>query len=225
MGEIQVPGRRAFRQDAGRDRLRQHRLDRRRPSHRPEDEGGRLRSLPVGGAGRRAGRGEGRARRAAAPRRLHHLAHPAHRQDPQHHRCGRAEEGQEGRAHRQLRARRAGRRAGDRPGAGGGPRGGCGFRRLRGRAGQGQPLVRPRQRDLHAAPGRGHVGGAGERRPAGGRADGRLPAQGRDHERGELPQHHRRRGAATEALGQARRASRGCGSSTPARLQPSTPSR
>ena len=31
------------------------------------------------------GRREGRARRAAAPRRLHHPAYAAHRQDPQHH--------------------------------------------------------------------------------------------------------------------------------------------
>ena len=90
VGEVEVPGRRAVRQDAGRDRLRQHRLDRRRPRHRPEDEGDRLRSVPVAGAGHGAGRGEGRARRAAAPRRFHHPAHAAHRQDPQHHRCGRA---------------------------------------------------------------------------------------------------------------------------------------
>ena len=34
----------------GVDRLRQHRLDRRRPRHRPEDEGDRLRSVPVAGA-------------------------------------------------------------------------------------------------------------------------------------------------------------------------------
>ena len=109
MGEVEVPGGRALGQDAGRDRLRQYRLDRRRPRHRPENEGGRLRSLPVGGTGRRAGRGESGARRAAAPRRLHHLAHAAHRQDPQHHRCSGAEEGQDRRAHRQLRARRPGR--------------------------------------------------------------------------------------------------------------------
>ena len=50
VGEVEVPGRRALRQDAGRDRLRQHRLDRRRPRHRPEDEGDRLRSVPVAGA-------------------------------------------------------------------------------------------------------------------------------------------------------------------------------
>ena len=37
--------------------------------------------VPVGGAGGGAGRGEGRARRPAAPRRFHHPAHAAHRQD------------------------------------------------------------------------------------------------------------------------------------------------
>ena len=39
VGEVEVPGRRAVRQDARRDRLRQHRLHRGRPRHRPEDEG------------------------------------------------------------------------------------------------------------------------------------------------------------------------------------------
>ena len=116
--------------------------------------------------------------------------------------------------------------------------GGRRLRRVRGGAGQGQPAVRPPQRHLHAAPGRRHVRGAGERRPAGGRADGRLPAQGRHHQRRQLPQHHRRGGAAAQALGQARRAarpvrrassrrraSRACASSTRARWRPSTPSR
>ena len=46
-----------------------------------------------------------------APRRFHHAAHAADRQDPQHHRCGGAGQDQEGRAHHQLRARRPGRRA------------------------------------------------------------------------------------------------------------------
>ena len=112
VGEVEVPGHRAVRQDAGRHRLRQHRLDRRRPGDRPEDEGGRLRSLPLARARHGARRGEGRARRAPAPRRLHHPAHPAHRQDQEHHRRGGARQDQEGRAHRQLRARRPGRRAG-----------------------------------------------------------------------------------------------------------------
>ena len=47
MGKEQVHGGRALRQDAGRDRLRQHRLHRRRPRHRAQDEGDRLRSVPV----------------------------------------------------------------------------------------------------------------------------------------------------------------------------------
>ncbi len=51
-----------------------------------EDEGDRLRSVPVAGARRGPRRREGRARRAAAPRRLHHAAHAAHREDQEHHR-------------------------------------------------------------------------------------------------------------------------------------------
>ena len=50
--------------------------------------------------------------------------------------------------------------------------------------------------------------GAGERRPAGRRADVGLPAQGRHLQRRQLPQHHRRGGAAAQALGEARRAAR-----------------
>ena len=58
--------------------------------HRPAHEGDRLRSLPVARARRRSRRREGRARRLVQARRLHHPAHAAHRQDPQHHRRGRA---------------------------------------------------------------------------------------------------------------------------------------
>ena len=112
------------------------------------------------------------------------------------------------------------------------------LRRVRGRAGQGQPAVRPAQRHLHAAPGRGHVRGAGERRPAGGRADGRLPAQGRDLQCRQFPQHHGRGGAAArpwvklaEQLGLVRRPAHRdqhqgrAASSTRARWRRSTPSR
>ena len=86
MGKEQIHGRGDFRQDARRHRLRQYRLDRRRPRHRPEDEGDRLRSVPVGGARARSRRREGRTRRAVQARRFHHAAHPAHRQDQEHHR-------------------------------------------------------------------------------------------------------------------------------------------
>ena len=44
VGEEPLHGGRADLQDARPDRLRQYRLDRRRPRARPEDEGGRLRS-------------------------------------------------------------------------------------------------------------------------------------------------------------------------------------
>ena len=88
MGKEQVSRRRDFQQDAGRDRLRQCRLDRGRPGDRPEDESHRLRSVFVGRARARSRRGESRARRVVAPRRLHHAAHAADRPDPQHHQCG-----------------------------------------------------------------------------------------------------------------------------------------
>ncbi len=55
-------------------------------AHRPEDEGDRLRSVPVAGARDRSRRREGRTRRLVPARRLHHAAHAAHRQDPQYHR-------------------------------------------------------------------------------------------------------------------------------------------
>ena len=74
-------------------------------------------------------------------------------------------------------------------------------RRVRGGAGQGQRAVRPAQRDLHAASGRRHQRGAGERGPAGGRADVGLPAQGRHLQCRQLPQHHRRGGAAAAGPG------------------------
>ena len=45
-------------------------------------------------------------------RRLHHPAHPAHRQDQEHHRRGGDRQDEEGRPHHQLRPRRSGRRAG-----------------------------------------------------------------------------------------------------------------
>ena len=77
VGKEQVSRRGDFRQDARRHRLRQYRLDRRRPRHRAEDEGDRLRSVSVRRARAQARRREGRARRAMAPRRLHHAAHPA----------------------------------------------------------------------------------------------------------------------------------------------------
>ena len=82
-------------------------------AHRAEDEGDRLRSVSVGRARARSRRRKGRARRAAAPRRFHHPAYPAHRQDPQHHQCrGIARCDKERRAPDQLRPRRAGRRGG-----------------------------------------------------------------------------------------------------------------
>ena len=50
VGEEPLHGRRDHQQDARRHRLRQYRLDRRRPRHGPAHAGDRLRSVPVAGA-------------------------------------------------------------------------------------------------------------------------------------------------------------------------------
>ena len=134
MGEEQVSRRRDLRQDARHHRLRQYRLDRRRPRDRAEDEGDRLRSVSVRRARARSRRREGRARRAVAPRRFHHAAYAAHRQDPQHHQRRDARADQEGRAPDQLRARRTGRRGGAARGAQFGPRRRRGARRVSSRS-------------------------------------------------------------------------------------------
>src|SRR6201985_3634847 len=52
-----------------------------------KDEGDRLRSVSLRRARGRYRRGESRSRGFAAPRRFHHPAHAADRQDPQHHQC------------------------------------------------------------------------------------------------------------------------------------------
>ena len=107
----------ALRQDAGPDRRRQYRLHRRRPRQGPEDEGRRLRSLSVAGTRRRSRHREGRTERSAGARRFHHPAHAADQRDAQHHLGRRHQQDEEGRAHHQLRARRAGRRGGAEGGA------------------------------------------------------------------------------------------------------------
>jgi D-3-phosphoglycerate dehydrogenase len=57
-------------------------------------------------------------------------------------------------------------------------------------AGDRKSALRPSQRGLHTASGCHHHGSAGERGPAGGRADVGLPAPGRDPECRELPVDH-----------------------------------
>ena len=208
MGKEQVHGRGDLLQDARRHRLRQYRLDRRRPRHRPEDEGDRLRSVSVGGARARSRRREGRARRAVQARRFHHAAHPAHRQDQEHHRRRRHQEDEKGRAHHQLRARRPGRRGGAGRGAQGGAGGGRGLRRVRRGAGDAEPAVQPAQRGVHAASRRRHQRGAGKRRAAGGRADVRLSVARRDLQRGQFPLDQRRGSAQAQAVRRARREAR-----------------
>ncbi len=191
---------------AGPDRLRQYRLDRGRPRPGPEDAGDRLRPVPVARAGAGSRRREGRARRAAGAGRLHHAAHAAHRADPQHPRPREPDEDQAGRADGQLRPRRAGRRAGGGRPDRRRPHRRRRVRRVRGRAGQGIAAVRARRGGGDAASGRFDRRGAGERGPAGGRADQRLPDLGRDRERAEHALGDGRGGAAAEALHEARRA-------------------
>ena len=209
MGKEQVHGRRNLRQDARRHRLRQYRLDRRRPRAWPAHEGDRLRSVFVAGAGDRDRRREGRARRVIQARGLHHPAYAAHRQDAQHHRCGGAEKDQERRAHHQLRARGFGGRGGHRRGAQVRPSRRRRLRRVRHRAGDAKPAVRPAQRRVHAAPRRRHQRGAGKRRLADRRADVRLPFARRHLQRRQFPLDQRRGSAAAETV---------CGAGRKARL-------
>ena len=77
VGEEPLHGGRDHRQDAGRDRLRQHRFDRRRPRARSAHEGDRVRSVPVAGTRQGHRRREGRTRRAVQARRFHHPAYAA----------------------------------------------------------------------------------------------------------------------------------------------------
>ncbi len=112
VGKEPLHGRGSDRQDAGPDRRRQYRLDRRQPRAGPEDEGRRLRSVPDAKTRDRNGRRKGRSRHAAGQGGFHHPAHPADRPDAQYPVEGKPGQDQEGRAHRQLRARRPDRRGG-----------------------------------------------------------------------------------------------------------------
>ncbi len=207
MGKIEVHGRRSHRQDAGRDRRRQYRRHCLRPRPRPEDEGDRLRSVPLRRARRQDGCRQGRARRAAETRRFHHPPRAAHRQDPWHPLGQEHRQDQEGRADHQLRPGRPRRRGGAGRGDQIGPCGRRGLRRVRGGAGERQPAVWPQERGLHAAPRRLDHRSAGKRGAASGRTDLGLPA----HRRGDqFAQHARgdRRGSQGDGpLDQARRAS------------------
>ena len=112
VGKEPLHGRRAVRQDARPDRLRQYRLDRRRPRDRAEDASRRLRSLPVRKARARPRRRKGRTRRPARARRFHHAAHAADRSDAQHPLARGPRADASRRAHHQLRPRRPARRSG-----------------------------------------------------------------------------------------------------------------
>ena len=137
---------------------------------------------------------------AVQARRFHHAAHPAHRQDQEHRRRRVDRHDEEGRAHHQLRARRTGRRGGAAQGARFRTGRGRRLRRVRRGARDGESAVRPSQRGLHAASRRLDLGGAGERRAPGRRADVGLSAQWRDLQRGELSVDHGRGGAEAEAV-------------------------
>ena len=110
VGAKQVHRRRGLRQDARHRRRRQHRLGSRRSRPGPEDEGDRLRSL-TSPPKRRPERHRARlARRPLRARRLHLGAYAAHRRDAWADRRGRVRQDEEGRADRQLCARRHRRR-------------------------------------------------------------------------------------------------------------------
>ena len=71
-----------------------------------------------------------------------------------------------------------------------------------------EPALRPRQRRRHPASRRFDERGAGERRPADRRADGRFPVDGCGLERGQRAVTDRRGGPAAQPLYEARRAAR-----------------
>ena len=108
--------------------------------------------------------------------RFHHPACAADPGNPQHHLGRRHRQDEEGRAHHQLRARRAGRRSGAESGAGFRPCRRRGAGRVHRRTGQGQHPVRQRKGGGDAASGRLHQRSAGKCGAAGGRADLRLSA-------------------------------------------------
>jgi D-3-phosphoglycerate dehydrogenase len=155
--------------------------------HRPEDEGDRLRSVPVARARRRDRRREGRAGRAAGPRRLHHPAHAADRQDPQHpvgENLAKTKKGV-----RIVNCARGGLvdEAALRAALDSGHIGGAAFDVFVEEPAKANPLFGASQLRRHAAPGRLDQRGAGERRPAGRRADERLSADRRRDQRPQQP--------------------------------------
>ena len=179
VGEEQVHGRRAHRQDAGHHRLRQYRLHRRRPRAGPEDEGHRLRPLPL----RRARGGRWACEKVELDELLRRAptSSPCTRPltDKTRNILGAEALAKTKKGVRIINCARGGLvdeaalRRGHRSR---GHVGGRGVRRVRRGAGQGQPAVRPAQRGLHAAPWRLHHRGAGERGAAGRRADVGLSA-------------------------------------------------
>ena len=181
VGEEQVHGDRAHRQDPGRGRPWGHRQGGRRAGGGAENGGGRVRPVRVERGRRPPGRGDGVPRRAVPPVRLHHLPHPAHPRNE-----GDGERGidreDEGRGlHRQLRAR--GPRERGRPA--GGPRvgesEGRGARRVQHRAASpGNAAPPASERDPDPAPRGFHQRGAGEGGGPDRGADLRFPQEG-DH--------------------------------------------
>jgi D-3-phosphoglycerate dehydrogenase / 2-oxoglutarate reductase len=175
MGEEPLHGRRAHRQDAGRDRLRQYRLDRRRRAPRPEDEGDRLRSVPL--AERAVELGVEKVELDELLARADFITlHTPLTDKTRNILSARPRQDQEGRAHHQLRARRPRRR--------GGAARGARFRPCRRRGASTCSSTEPATdnplfgcptssaRRISAPPPRG----AGERRAAGRRADVGLSA-------------------------------------------------
>ncbi len=208
VGEVEVRRGRALRQDARPDRLRQHRIDRRRPRPGPQDEGDRLRSLPVARPRARSRRREGGAGRALHARRFHLAAHAADRADPRHDQQGLARQVPAGHADHQLRPRRPDRGGRSARGAGERPCRWRGRGRVLGGAGYQQCPVQPSARGDHAASRRVVDRGAAQRRAAGGGADGGLSAARRRHQRAQHAVGDGGGSAAPAAVPQARRAAR-----------------
>ena len=164
-----------------------------------------LRSLPVGRAGDRARRREGRARRDPRACGHHHPAHAADAADARHSLGRGAGQDQARRADRQLRARRPRRRGGTPRPARLGPRRRRRHRRARRRDGARFAADGASQGRLHAAPRRLDPGGAGERRAADRRADVGLPFARRHRQCRQRPVDDGGGGAQAEAVRRARR--------------------
>ena len=152
------------------------------------------------------GRHQGRTGRAAGPRRFHHPARAADRQDPQHP-VGARTWPKTKKGVRIINCARGGLidEAALADALNSGHVAGAALDVFEVEPATDSPLFNHAERRLHPAPGRLHHRSAGKRRPAGGRTDVGLPADRRGAERAEHAQRHRRRGRGDGPLDQAGR--------------------